>query len=113
MWQIVPKQQVVYAGVEPSALFQSTDGGRTFELVRALSEHPRKLDARWRRDDDPHDPPAPDGRPEGDRPMSTGGLYRTEDGGKSWNAANHGVRADFLPGPFPQYGQGSACTRSR
>jgi hypothetical protein len=45
--------------------------------------------------------------------MSTGGVYRTEDGGKSWNAANHGVRADLLLGPFPQYGQGSACTRSR
>jgi hypothetical protein len=27
----------------------------------------RKVDVRWRRDDDPHDPPAPDGRPEGDR----------------------------------------------
>jgi hypothetical protein len=34
VWQIVPKQQVVYAGVEPSALFRSTDCGRTFELVR-------------------------------------------------------------------------------
>jgi hypothetical protein len=37
--------------------------------------------------------------------MSTGGVYRTEDGGKSWNAANHGVRADFLHCPFPEYGQ--------
>src|SRR5258705_9177106 len=42
VWQIVPKQQVVYAGVEPSALFRSTDGGRTFELVRALWEHPHR-----------------------------------------------------------------------
>jgi photosystem II stability/assembly factor-like uncharacterized protein len=107
VWQIVPKQQVVYAGVEPSALFRSADGGRTFELVRALWEHPHREN--W----------TPGGggmmihtilpHPTDDQKvtvaMSTGGVYRTEDGGKSWNPANHGVRADFLPGPFPEYGQ--------
>src|SRR4051794_22926641 len=44
VWQIVPgnaaEPGVVYAGSQPSALFRSTDGGRSFELVRGLWDHP-------------------------------------------------------------------------
>jgi photosystem II stability/assembly factor-like uncharacterized protein len=37
--------------------------------------------------------------------QSTGGVYRTEDGGRSWNPRNQGVRADFLPDKYPEFGQ--------
>lgn len=37
--------------------------------------------------------------------MSTGGVYRTDDGGRSWCARNLGVRADFLPDRYPEFGQ--------
>jgi photosystem II stability/assembly factor-like uncharacterized protein len=39
--------------------------------------------------------------------MSTGGVYRTEDGGASWTPSNSGIRVDFVPeeGRFPEYGQ--------
>jgi photosystem II stability/assembly factor-like uncharacterized protein len=37
--------------------------------------------------------------------MSTGGVYRTEDGGRSWAPANTGVKAYFLPDPWPEFGQ--------
>jgi photosystem II stability/assembly factor-like uncharacterized protein len=37
--------------------------------------------------------------------QSTGGVYRTEDGGRSWQARNQGVRADFLPDKYPEFGQ--------
>jgi photosystem II stability/assembly factor-like uncharacterized protein len=39
--------------------------------------------------------------------ISTGGVYRTDDGGKSWQARNVGVRAQFLPPDqqYPEFGQ--------
>jgi hypothetical protein len=37
--------------------------------------------------------------------MSTGGVYRTADGGASWAPANTGIKAYFLPDPWPEYGQ--------
>ena len=37
--------------------------------------------------------------------MSTGGVYRTSDGGDSWEPANHGIKAHFMPDPDPEFGQ--------
>lgn len=37
--------------------------------------------------------------------MSTGGVYRTEDGGAHWQPRNVGVRADFRPEKYPEFGQ--------
>ena len=39
--------------------------------------------------------------------LSTGGVYRTSDGGESWEPANKGVKAEFMPGErnFPEFGQ--------
>jgi hypothetical protein len=37
--------------------------------------------------------------------MSTGGVYRTFDGGGSWSPANVGIKAYFLPDPWPEFGQ--------
>jgi hypothetical protein len=37
--------------------------------------------------------------------MSTGGIYRTADGGESWTANNSGIKAYFLPDPWPEFGQ--------
>jgi hypothetical protein len=37
--------------------------------------------------------------------ISTGGFYRTDDGGKTWRARNLGVRAEFLPDKHPEFGQ--------
>ncbi|MGH2686987.1 MAG: WD40/YVTN/BNR-like repeat-containing protein [Actinomycetota bacterium] len=111
VWQVLPGRDdepgVVWAGVEPAALFRSTDAGETFELVRGLWDHPHR--ATW----------TPGGgglglhsivrHPTDPSRMwvaiSTGGVYRTADGGTTWEPANRGIRADFLPGPEPEYGQ--------
>lgn len=98
---------VLYAGVEPAALFKSTDSGETWELNESLYDHPHR--SQWF-------PGAgglclhtimPD--PENsDRiyiAISTGGCYRTDDGGNTWAPFNKNVRADFLPDPYPEYGQ--------
>ncbi len=37
--------------------------------------------------------------------ISTGGVYRSDDGGQSWRPRNHGARADFLPDKQPEFGQ--------
>jgi photosystem II stability/assembly factor-like uncharacterized protein len=37
--------------------------------------------------------------------ISTAGTYRTDDGGATWQARNQGVRAEFLPDKFPEFGQ--------
>ena len=109
VWQFVPtgRNGTTYAGVEPSALFVSHDRGGTWELVRGLFDHPHRL--RWE--------PGNGGQclhtilPDPKRPdrmvvaMSTGGVYRTEDGGAHWQARNVGVRAEFRPDKYPEFGQ--------
>ncbi|HXH92259.1 MAG TPA: exo-alpha-sialidase, partial [Thermoanaerobaculia bacterium] len=37
--------------------------------------------------------------------VSTAGMYVTEDGGETWRPSNKGVRADFLPDKYPEFGQ--------
>jgi len=98
---------VVYAGVEPAALFRSTDGGESFELVRGLWDHPHR--PQWDPGGgglclhtvlvDPRD---------GGRltvAISTGGVYRSDDGGETWRPSNRGIRAVFLPEPDIEFGQ--------
>lgn len=111
VWQIQPggeaEPDVVWAGTEPSALFRSTDRGESFSLVRSLWDHPHRPE--WGAGyggqaihtivSHPHDP---------DRltvAMSTGGVYRTGDGGESWSPANVGIKAYFFPDPWPEFGQ--------
>ena len=44
IWQLAPgpvgEPDVLYAGVEPAALFGSDDGGRGFSLLKGLWDHP-------------------------------------------------------------------------
>lgn len=111
VWQLHPAGPeapgVVYAGTEPAALFRSRDGGESFELIRPLWEHPTR--SRW----------VPGGGGEGLHTVltdprdarvltvavSTAGVFRSRDGGASWDPANDGVTAVFLPDPHPEFGQ--------
>ncbi|UVS81251.1 exo-alpha-sialidase [Actinokineospora sp. UTMC 2448] len=111
VWQLAPgpadQPDVVYAGTEPSALFRSTDGGRTFELVRGLWDHPHRKDwfpgfgGQAVHSVIPH----PTDADHVTVAMSTGGVYRTTDGGATFHPSNSGIKAYFLPDPFPEYGQ--------
>ncbi|HET7462636.1 MAG TPA: hypothetical protein VFJ82_15385 [Longimicrobium sp.] len=111
IWQLEPgradEPDVVYCGVEPAALFESRDGGDTFSPVDGLLSHEHR--PKW----------TPGGGglclhtivPDPSNPrrmgvaISTGGFYRTDDGGKTWQARNQGVRAQFLPDKYPEFGQ--------
>lgn len=111
IWQIRPgpaeEPDLMYCGVEPSALFESRDGGDTWQANAGLLGHEHR--PRWT--------PGAGGMclhtivpgPAGSRrigvAMSTGGFYRSDDGGRSWRARNVGVRAEFLPEKYPEFGQ--------
>src|SRR5882672_10262470 len=114
IWQIVPghpgEPDTLYCGVEPAALFKSTDAGETWSLVRGLFDHPhRQL---WQ-------PgggglclhtilPDPANAQRLFIATSTGGVYRSDDGGQNWQPRNQGVRAQFMP-PDQQYPEWGQC----
>jgi photosystem II stability/assembly factor-like uncharacterized protein len=111
IWHVEPGRAsepgVLYAGVAPAALFRSADGGETWEEVRTLSAHPTR--DRWHPGAgglclhsiqlDPRDP----------QRMWVGisavGVFRTDDGGTTWQTRNRGTRAEFMPEKYPEFGQ--------
>lgn len=111
IWQITPgragEPERMFLGVEPSCLFESTDGGASFAPVRGFLEHEHR--PKWTPGNGGMcmhtvltDPGSPDRMLVA---ISTGGVYRTDDGGQTWSARNHGVRAEFLPDEHPEFGQ--------
>jgi photosystem II stability/assembly factor-like uncharacterized protein len=111
VWQLRPgrdsEPDVLYAGVEPAALFESRDAGETWSAVEGLLGHEHR--PRWMPGGgglclhtivlDAAEP-----RRMGVA-ISTAGFYRTDDGGRSWQPRNQGVRAQFLPDKYPEFGQ--------
>lgn len=111
IWQIEPgrdaEPNALYCGVEPAAMFVSKDSGKTWNLAEGLWNHPQR--SKW--------------MPGGGGlclhtilldpvklkrigiAVSTGGVYVTDDGGASWRPSNKGVRAEFLPDKYPEFGQ--------
>jgi len=111
IWRLAPgpldRPDVLYAGVEPAGLFVTRDAGRCWEPVASLNDHPTSgtwqamggglaLTDVYVAEDEP------------DRiyaAVSAGGVYRSDDGGRSWAPRNAGVRACFQPDEFPESGQ--------
>lgn len=111
VWNVTPgrvdEAGVLYAGVQPAALFKSTDRGETWILNERLFDHPQR--GQW-------NPGAgglclhtivldPQNRDRMYVAISAAGVYRTEDGGQTWQARNKNVLADFSPDKFPEFGQ--------
>jgi serine/threonine protein kinase len=111
IWKIAlgPLQapDTLYCGVEPAALFESQDAGESWALVRGLFDHPHR--PRWTPGQGglclhtilPH-PAQPGGLLVA---ISAGGVYRTDDGGRTWQARNRGIRVTFMPERYPEFGQ--------
>lgn len=111
IWFLAPgpadEPDTMYAGIEPAGLFVSKDKGASWKAVKSLNDHATK--DTWQESGgglalgsiqlDPRD----------SKRMycsiSAGGVYRSDDGGKSWVPCNKGVRAPFLPEPYPEAGQ--------
>jgi photosystem II stability/assembly factor-like uncharacterized protein len=110
VWQIQPsavEPDVIWAGTQPSALFRSEDRGESFSLVRSLWDHPHREEwgAGFGGQAIHTVVPHPDDPEQVTVAMSTGGVYRTSDGGRSWAPANAGIKAYFFPDPWPEFGQ--------
>jgi hypothetical protein len=101
IWIVTPGEAdgLLYAGVDPATLFESRDGGRTWELNRALWEFPGKDGwtpgagglmvhsiCPW--------PGDPDRLAIG---ASAVGVFVTEDAGRSWRLGNEGLVPRYLP----------------
>jgi photosystem II stability/assembly factor-like uncharacterized protein len=111
VWNITPgrseEPNVLYAGAQPASLFVSKDRGETWQINDGFFDHPHRgnffpgnggfclhtimLD--------------PSNLNRMYVAISTGGCYRTDDGGQTWSPQNKNVRADFHPDKFPEYGQ--------
>jgi photosystem II stability/assembly factor-like uncharacterized protein len=101
IWVIAAGEEdgLVYCGGDPGCLFQSRDGGATWELNRGLWDHPTRPEwtpgggglclhtiVPW-----PGDP---------SRLMvavSAVGVWLTDDGGSSWRYSNSGIVPEYLP----------------
>lgn len=102
---------VWWAGTSPPGLFVSDDNGATWESVAGFNDHP--MYEKWV----PSDSGTPDGPllnqividPRDARHMylatSTGGVFESTDRAATWSPLNKGVEANFLPDPYPEYGQ--------
>ncbi|MGI9519193.1 MAG: WD40/YVTN/BNR-like repeat-containing protein [Pirellulaceae bacterium] len=106
IWSLVPGKgkKELWCGVEPAALFHSTDNGNSWEMVKGISKHKHQKD--WA--------PGAGGlclhtimRCNGRMHVgiSTGGHYISDDGGKTFDSANEGIGAGFSPDPYPDHGQ--------
>jgi photosystem II stability/assembly factor-like uncharacterized protein len=110
-WHVEPgrpeEPETLYLGGAPGVLFQSDDGGETWEVNRGILEHPTR--ERWF--------PGAGGMcchsiqvDPGDLQclyvgITAAGVFRSDDRGETWQAMNDNVRADFLADPFSEVGQ--------
>ncbi len=104
IWALEPggadQPGLLWCGTIPGGLFKSEDHGETWELNRPLWDHPSRK--RWfggGRDlpgihsicVDPRDSNMVR------LGVSCGGVWQTNDGGKSWDCRAMGMRAEFMP----------------
>jgi hypothetical protein len=111
IWQIRPgrdgEPERLFLGVEPSCLFESLDGGESWAPVAGHLDHEHR--AHWT----PGNGglclhtilPDPTSKDRMLIAQSTGGVYRSDDGGASFQARNAGIRAEFMPEKYPEFGQ--------
>ncbi|MFO7764180.1 MAG: hypothetical protein R6V61_10645 [Wenzhouxiangellaceae bacterium] len=114
IWSLAPgpddRPDTIYAGIEPPGLFVSHDRGEHWECLEAFHRHPSA--GLWH--------PAKGGcavhslAASGKRlyaALAAGGVYRSDDGGRSFRACNRGVRAPYLPRAEPEAGHNDHTLR--
>ena len=111
IWAAASSQQnehKIYLGTDPGGLFYSKDNGANWELNQGLWNRPERK-TNWfggGRDNPGIHSIVID--PKDDAHfyigISCAGVYETIDGGQTWKGKNNGLRADFLPDPYSEYG---------
>jgi photosystem II stability/assembly factor-like uncharacterized protein len=109
VWHLEPSltdPETVYAGVEDAALFRSADGGQSWAELPGVRTH--ATGSSWQ--------PGAGGLclhtivldPSNSErifiAISAAGVFRSDDAGKSWKAANRGLRSEGIPDPNAEVG---------
>jgi hypothetical protein len=109
VWHLEPSltnPDTVYAGVEDAALFKTTDGGRSWKELSGLRGH--SSGPLWS--------PGAGGMglhtiildPKNENriyiAISAAGVFRTDDGGKTWKPINKGLSSQYIPDPNAEVG---------
>ncbi|HUQ00500.1 MAG TPA: exo-alpha-sialidase [Aeromicrobium sp.] len=109
VWHLEPSlfdRDVIYAGVEDAAMFQSTDGGDSWAELKGLREH--GSGSQWQ--------PGAGGMclhtiiqhpTDADRlwcAISAAGVFGTKDGGATWEPMNKGLRSGEIPSEAAEVG---------
>src|SRR6516165_513865 len=109
VWHLEPALDSVdhvYAGVEDAALFETKDGGKTWNELSGLRQH--DTGPRWQ--------PGAGGmclhtiliNPKDQKQMfvaiSAAGAFRTDDAGKTWKPINLGLKSQYIPDPAAEVG---------
>ena len=109
VWHLEPSladPEMVYAGVEDAALFQTIDGGKSWQELAGLRGH--GTGPKWT-------PGAGgmglhtillDQKNKGRMyiAISAAGVFRTDDAGKTWKPVNRGLSSPYLPDPNAEIG---------
>lgn len=109
VWHLEPSlddPDLVYAGVEDAALFVSKNGGKSWQELSGLRGH--KTGKEWA--------PGAGGMclhtiiidPTNPKriyiAISSAGAFRTDDGGKTWQPINRGLKSEYIPDPNAEVG---------
>ncbi len=111
IWHVQPGHSdqpgLNWADADPGVLFRSADDGQTWSQVDSINDHPTR-DQRQPGAGGPVVHAIIQDKRDAERmfvAISAAGVFRSEDGGRSWQPKNQGVRADFLPETYPEVGQ--------
>ncbi len=109
VWHVEPSltdPDTVYAGVEDAAIFRTTDGGKNWHELAGLRGH--GTGPKWQ--------PGAGGMgvhtivQDQKNPnrlfvaISAAGVFRSDDGGKTWAPKNRGLTSKYLPEKAPEVG---------
>ena len=109
VWHVEPSltnPDAAYAGIEDAAIFQTTDGGQTWQELPGLRGH--GSGSKWQ--------PGAGGMglhtiildPKDKNRMyiaiSAAGAFRTDDGGTTWKPINKGLHSQYIPDPAAEVG---------